>query len=79
MLYPATPLEVLVFHPRETLCGGAVPDPVSDCTLGELAALLTNVAFADAAPVAVGVKVIWNEALLPAGMVIGSESPLTVN
>jgi hypothetical protein len=50
MLYPITSLEVLVFHDRATLCWGAVAVPLSDCTVGELAALLTNVMFEEAAP-----------------------------
>jgi hypothetical protein len=56
-LYPSTPLDVLVFQPRETLCCGAVPEPVSDSTAGELDALLTNVALADELPETWGVNV----------------------
>jgi hypothetical protein len=56
-LYPATPLDVLVFQPRETLCCGAVPEPVSDSTAEELDALLVNVALADELPETWGVNV----------------------
>jgi hypothetical protein len=56
MLYPDTPLDELVFQPKETLCCGAVPEPVSDSTVGELVALLVNVALADELPETWGVN-----------------------
>jgi hypothetical protein len=56
-LYPATPLDVLVSQPKDTLCCGAVPEPVSDSIDGELDALLINVALADEVPEAWGVNV----------------------
>ena len=79
MLYPTTLLDVLVFHPRETLCCSSAPDPVSDCTAGELEALLANVTFAEMAPAAFGANVSWNETLFPAAIVRGNAIPLTEN
>jgi hypothetical protein len=79
MLYPMTPTDVLVFHPKFTLCCGAVADPVSDSTEGEFAALPANVTFADADPVLCGANVTANATLLPAAIVTGSEIPLTEN
>ena len=59
--------------------GGGVPAPVSASVVVDGEALLVNVSVALAAPVVVGLKVTVNEALWPAGMVTGSESPLTLN
>jgi len=79
-LYPTTLLDVLAFHARATLCcGGGVPEPLRDCTVGELEALLANVTFADAVPEAWGANVTWNETLFPAAIVTGREIPLTEN
>src|SRR5579864_477647 len=79
MLYPTTPLDVLVFHPRLTLCCGITPDPVTTSTEGELAALLAKVTFAEALPEVCGANVRVNGTLLPAAIVIGKLSPLTEN
>jgi hypothetical protein len=79
VLYPTTPLDVLVFHDSPTLCWGAVAVPLSDCTVGELAALLTKVTFDEAAPAVCGANATWNETLLPAAIVTGNEIPLTEN
>jgi len=71
---------VLAFHVRATLCcGGGVPEPVKDCAVGELEALLANVRFADAVPEDWGANVTWNETLFPAAIVTGREIPLTEN
>jgi hypothetical protein len=78
-LYPVTPLDVLVFHPKATLCCGAVPEPVSDSTEGELEALLVRVMLAVEVPATVGVNATWNGTVLPAGMVTGNAIPLTEN
>jgi hypothetical protein len=45
--------------------GGGVPEPVRDCTVAELEALLAKVKFADAVPEACGANVTWNETLVP--------------
>jgi hypothetical protein len=78
-LYPATPLDVLVFQDKLTLCWGEVAEPLRDSTVGELEALLTNVTFDDAVPAFWGVNATWNERLLPATIVTGSEMPVTEN
>jgi hypothetical protein len=72
--------EELAFHERLTECAdAAVPVPVSVAFVVAVWALLANVRVAVCAPVAVGLKVTVNEALLPTPIVCGSESPLTVN
>lgn len=72
-------LDVLVFHPRATLCCGTVPEPLRVCTAGELEAVLTNVRLADAAPEALGANATWKEMLFPAAMVTGNAIPLMEN
>ena len=47
--------------------------------MDEFEALLTNVTMADAVPLLWGVKAIANEALWPAEIVTGRESPLKTN
>ena len=80
MLYPTTLLDVLAFHVNETLCCGAnVPEPVTDCTVGVLEALLRKLKFPDAVPVACGENITEKERLLPAGIVTGNVSPLREN
>jgi hypothetical protein len=48
---------VLVFQSKDTVCCGAVPEPVSDSIAVEFDALLINVALADEVPEAWGVNV----------------------
>jgi len=79
MLYPATSLDVLVFHERPTLCWGDVAVPLNDSTVGELEALLTNVRLDEAVPDVWGAYATWNEMLFPAVIVTGREMPLTEN
>src|SRR5512133_1348725 len=80
MLYPTTLLDVLALHVNETLCcGAAVPAPVTDCTVGVLEPLLTNVKLPDAVPVACGEKITVKDRLLPAGIVTGNINPLREN
>jgi len=57
----------------------AVPVPVKVAVVVEGVASLVNVNVALAAPVVRGLNVMVNDALLPAAIVTGSESPLTVN
>src|SRR5450631_515730 len=79
MLYPATGVSSGV-HVRSAVCAlSAAPVPLTDWSMGEAAALLTNAICAVAAPLACGVKLIVNGTLWPAGRVKGSESPPTVN
>ena len=71
---------MLAFQDRLTLWGAAaVPVPVTASVVVVGDALLVNVSVPLAAPVASGVKVTVNEALCPAGMVTGSDKPLTLN
>jgi hypothetical protein len=71
---------VLGFHERLTLCcGGGVPLPVKDSTAVVLDALLTKEALSEAVPVAFGVKVTVNDAVWPAAIVNGNESPFREN
>ncbi len=69
-------LDVLALHVNETLCCGAdVPEPVTDCPVGVLEALLRKLKFPDAVPVACGENITEKERLLPAGIVTGNVSP----
>src|SRR5581483_7540364 len=78
-LYPAT-TDVLAVQVRSTLCcGGAVPVPETDSTVGEVVALLTNVIAPDALPELCGVNVTVKDAFCPALMVTGNEIPLRTN
>lgn len=71
---------MLAFQLKLTLCGGgALPVPVKDSAVGEFAALLMNERTADAVPLLCGVNPIVNEALWPAEIVTGKESPLKAN
>src|SRR5271169_2674944 len=80
MLYPVMFDETLAVHDNATLCtGAAAPVPASESWAGDLAALLTNDAVPDAAPVACGVNVTVRGRLLPAATVSGNEIPLSVN
>ena len=56
-----------------------LPVPVADSLTEEPDAFVTNDTVADAAPLACGVKVRVNEAVPPAGIVTGNDSPLTAN
>lgn len=70
------PEEVLAFHDRFTVWLEAeVPEPVSTWLIEEGWALLATVNDAVAAPDVSGLKVMENEALCPAGIIIGKESP----
>ena len=72
--------EILAFHDRFTMCVGAgVPVPFRASVAVVACALLVNVSDAVAAPAVFGLKVTVNEALLPAGIVSGSERPPTLN
>jgi len=79
MLYPTMLGDVLAVQERTTLCiGVGVPDPLNE-SAGEFEALLTKESVPEAVPVACGVNVTVNCALLPAGIVTGKDSPLRVN
>lgn len=56
-----------------------MPLPVNASAMGEVEALLTKEALADAAPLLCGVKVTVNDLLWPAAMVKGKASPLRAN
>jgi hypothetical protein len=72
--------DVLAFHDRLTICvGAAVPVPVNDSVVVEGCALLAKVSVAIAAPEVDGLKVTVKGALLPASIVTGNDSPLTLN
>jgi hypothetical protein len=72
--------EELASHDNVTEClGAAVPVPVVVFVVVDGWALLVKVSVALAAPVTWGLKVTVKEALLPAAMVTGNESPLRVN
>src|SRR5580704_17089870 len=61
-------------------CGGGVPVPVQNSTVGEFEALLVNETLPDAAPVADRVNVTVNCTCWPAGIVKGKDgNPLTPN
>lgn len=63
-----------------TLCwGAAAPLPVTDSLTGDPDALVANDTVADAAPLACGVKVRVNAAVLPAGIVSGNLGPVSAN
>ena len=72
--------EELALHDKLTVCAGAgVPVPVRVSVAVAGWALLVNVSVALAAPATGGLKVTVNGALCPAGIVIGSAKPPTVN
>jgi hypothetical protein len=50
-------LELLALQARATLCCGAVAEPLRGSTVGEFAALLTNVTLAVALPDVAGANV----------------------
>jgi hypothetical protein len=78
-LYPRILAEVLAFHDNATECvDAAVPVPVSAAIVVGVWALLVKVSAAVCAPVVAGLKVTVKDALWPAAIVSGSESPLTV-
>ncbi len=78
-MYPTTPVLVLGFHDRLTMCcAAALPLPVSASVMG-LAALLANDNEAVAVPDACGWNVTVNVADLPAANAIGNVTPLTTN
>ena len=71
---------VLATHDNWTVCTGAgVPVPVRVAMVGELAALLTNEAVAEAAPVAAGVNVTVKDTGWLVVTVTGNERPLIEN
>ena len=71
---------VLAFHDKSTLCAtAAVPVPVRFSVVVVGCALLVKVSVALAAPVVCGLNVTVNDALCPAGIVTGSDSPLRLN
>jgi hypothetical protein len=78
-LYPVT-AEVLACHVKLALCWtGATPVPVPATTGEAFAALLANVTFPEALPLAWGEKVTVKVALWPATSVVGRESPDRTN
>ena|SRR5215475_2139102 len=80
MLYPRMLADVLAFHDRATeWVDAAIPVPVSVAIVFGVWALLVKVSAAVCAPVVVGLKVTVNDALCPAAIVNGRESPPTVN
>jgi len=70
--------DVLAVHDRLTVCG-VVPVPVSVSVVLVGCALLVKVSVPPATPDTCGLKVTVNEALWPAGIVIGSGRPPTLN
>jgi hypothetical protein len=79
MLYPEMFADVLPVHERFTECTGAgVPVPVSASVVGESVALLVKVNVALTVAAAVGVNFTVKGTLCPAGIVTGSDKPLTV-
>jgi len=79
MLYPLMFSDVLAVHDKLTLCTGAgVPVPVKISAVVEGCALLVKVSVALSAPLVCGLKVTVNPALWPAGIVTGSDKPLTL-
>lgn len=71
---------MLAFHDKLTVCVcGAVPVPVADACVVEGEELLVKVSVALAAPTLCGLKVTVNGTLCPAGIVTGSDNPLTLN
>ena len=80
MLYPTTLLDELAFQLKAALCcGGVVPEPLADCAMEPLEALLANVILAEAAPDVVGENVTENDRLYPVGIVTGNVVPVTEN
>jgi hypothetical protein len=79
MLYPEMFDDVLGFHDRATECVAAVPVPVKVTVVSGVCASLVNVSIVDWTPFVVGLNLIVNEALFPAAIVCGSESPFRVN
>ena len=78
-MYPET-LELPGDHESPTLCGaGAEPAPLTDSTEVEGEALLAKAILAELVPLALGAKETVKEAVLPAGIVIGSCIPLKEN
>lgn len=72
--------DVLAFHERLTECvEAAAPVPVALALVLDVWALLVKVKVAVCAPAVVGLNVTLKDALLPAAIVWGRESPLTVN
>ena len=72
--------EELALHDKLTVCVGAgVPVPVRVSVAVDDWALLVNVSAPLAAPSTSGLKVTVNGALCPAGIVIGSAKPPTLN
>src|ERR1700676_3227450 len=61
------------------VCACSVPVPLSDIVTGEFDAWPAKEAVVDASPLAWGVNVTVNCTFLPAGMVTGRDSPLTIN
>ena len=78
-MYPLTELPGFQASVTECWTAAAVPEPVTDSTVGVFVALLINEMFADAAPDVCGVKVTVREAELPPAIVSGRETPLTEN
>lgn len=78
MLYPET-VDVLGLQDKLTLCcGGAAPVPLRESAV-ELEALLANVIFPEAAPLACGANTTVNATLCPAAIVAGKARPVTEN
>jgi hypothetical protein len=79
-LYPRILAEVLAFHESATKCvDAAIPVPVRATIVVAVWASLVKVSAAVCAPVVIGLKVTVKDALCPAAIVSGRESPLTVN
>jgi len=79
-LYPRILAEVLAFHESATECvDAAIPVPVRASIVVAVWASLVNVSAAVCAPVVIGLNVTVNDALCPAAIISGRESPLTVN
>jgi hypothetical protein len=77
-LYPTTFEELLASHDKLTVCPAVVPTPVRDSVLEDGDASLVNVNVPLSEPMVSGLNVTVYEAVFPAAIVTGKESPPTV-
>jgi hypothetical protein len=72
--------EVLALHDKLTVWVGAgLPVPVAESVVLEGWALLVKVRVAPSVPATCGLNITVNDAVCPAGMMIGSDKPLMLN
>jgi len=72
------PVKVRLFGLVDNVTDAAVPVPLSANTFGEFGALLEMLTVPVCAPAVLGAKSTLNVAVLPAGMLTGVASPLTL-